>query len=54
MECDLEEVKEGITLKVAFEQRPAGGGGVSPVAVRGKNTVGRGNGECEGMKEERA
>lgn len=35
VECDLDEVREGLTQKVAFEQRPAGGEGVSPVAVRG-------------------
>lgn len=53
MECDLDEVREGLMQKVAFEQRPAGGEGVRPVAVQGKSIVGGGNSECESLKERR-
>lgn len=34
--------------KVAFEQRPEGGKGVSHMDTSGKNVWGRGNSQCKG------
>lgn len=50
MESDLDEVRGGLTEKVAFEQRPEGREGVSPVAVRGKSITCRGNSKCKALE----